>query len=219
MRGVAARLVLSTLACLAFAATPTPADSWVAPREATYYSRGREFRLRVFPRVLSSPGDYWHQYDQGPGKRGQAAGQRDVCLGQLEKQARDGSYGVVWKRTLVNDVSPVAALVTSDGSHVVTFDNWHNMGYGGDVIVIYGPEGKLVASLGLSGFLSTEQIARLPRTMSSIQWGGAHHFDETEKHLVVLVAAGNHEGAGAPADWRSVVLSLEDGHVQGADEH
>jgi hypothetical protein len=185
------------------------------PGETSYYSGGREFRLTVFPRVISSAEDYFRQSDRGAGKRGQKAGERDTCVGLLEKLREDGSYVAVWRRDLVNDVSPVSALVTADGRHVVTFDNWHSMGYGKDVVVIYGPEGGLVTSLGLAGFLSEEQIARLPRSISSIQWGGAHHFDPAERHVVLLVAAASGESAVGADGRRAGVLALEDGHVQG----
>ena len=197
------------------AVATTTADTWMPPGETSYDSRGREFRLRVFPRVISSVGDYFRQSDQGAGKRGQKAGERDTCVGQLEKVRDDGSYVAVWRRDLLNDVSPVRALVTADGRYVVTFDNWHSMGYGKDVVVIYGPEGRLVTSLGLAGFLSKEQIARLPRSISSIQWGGAHHFDQAERHVVLLVAAARDESASGADGWQTVVIALEDGRVQG----
>jgi hypothetical protein len=205
MREPSARLVFAALSCVAVSISGTLADRWGPPSDRTYLSQGQHFRFSVHPRVLSSAADYWHDYDRGPHKRGQLAGKQDVCIGQLEKRAADGSYVSVWKRELVNDVSPVTALVTTDGSNVVTFDNWHSMGYGADVVVIYGPDGQLIASFGLDHFLSMKEIAVLPRSVSSIQWGGDHHFDETEKHLVLEIAAEKRY---------SVVISLADGRVQ-----
>jgi hypothetical protein len=197
----AAALVILTLS-----AATALADVWAPPRNASYHSQDQQFRFDVVPRVLSSVGDYWHDYDRGPHKRGQMPGKQDVCTGQLGKRAPDGSYAVVWKRELVNDVSPVTTLVTSDGSHVVTFDNWHNRGYGDDTVVIYGPEGSLIASFGLDDFLSKEQLASLPRSISSIRWGGEHRFDETERYLILQVVTEKQE--------LSVVISLKDGRVR-----
>ncbi|MGV8135761.1 MAG: hypothetical protein AB2L20_11140 [Mangrovibacterium sp.] len=31
---------------------------------------------------------------------------------------------------MINQISPVVAIVANDGSSVVTFDNWHSNGYG-----------------------------------------------------------------------------------------
>ena len=208
------RFVAAALISFALSSSATLADRWMPPGPTSYYSHDRQFRFGVAPRVLSSSADYWRDYDRGPHKRGQAAGKQDVCTGQLEKRAADGSYAVVWKRELVNDVSPVTALVTADGSHVVTFDNWHSTGYGTDVVVIYGPEGRLVASRGLADFLSREQMASLQRSVSSIAWGGEHRFDETQRHVVLQVAADKHKDTKTAPEWRSVVISLEDGRVQ-----
>jgi len=217
MREPSAKLVAAAFISFALAASATLADTWMPPSDRSYHSKDQQFRFDVSPRILSSSADYWHDYDRGPHKRGQAVGKQDVCTGQLEKRAADGSYAVVWKRELVNDVSPVTALVTSDGSHVVTFDNWHSQGYGADVVVIYGPEGTLVASFGLADFLSKEQIANLPRSVSSILWGGEHRFDETEQHVVLQVVAEKHQEHKPRPEWLPVVISLKDGHVQRGD--
>ena len=217
MREPSAKFVAAALIAFALSASATLADRWMPPGHRSYQSQDGQFRFDVFPRVLSSAADYWRDYDRGPHKRGQAVGKQDVCTGQLEKRAADGSYAVVWKRELVNDVSPVTALVTSDGSHVVTFDNWHSEGYGADVVVIYGPEGTLVASFGLADLLSKEHFASLPRSVSSILWGGEHRFDETEQHLVLQVVAGKPKEHEPRPEWLSIVISLKDGHVQRGD--
>jgi hypothetical protein len=45
-------------------------------------------------------------------------------------------------------VLPVHALVADDG-HFITFDNWHNIGFG-TVAAIYAPTGRLVRSWELT---------------------------------------------------------------------
>ena len=72
------------------------------------------------------------------------------------------------------------------------------VGYGSDVVVIYGPEGTLIASLGLTDVLSKKQIANRPRSVSSSLWGGEHHFDETEQHVVLQVVAKMPKDYGSP---------------------
>ena len=217
MREPRSKLLAATLVSFALSTSATLSDTWAPPGEWSHRSRGQQFRFKVFPRVLSSAADYWREDDRGPHKRGQMAGKQGVCIGQLEKRTADGSYVVIWKRELVNDVSPVTALVTADGSHVVTFDNWHSQGFGADVVVIYGLEGKLVASFGLADFLPMEQIAKLPRSVSSILWGGEHHFDETEQYLVLQVVAKRRSDGEDRTGWHSVVIALTDGRVQTRD--
>jgi hypothetical protein len=43
-------------------------------------------------------------------------------------------------------VAPVSALVSEDGAYLITFDNWHSMGYGDDVVVLYRTDGTLIHS-------------------------------------------------------------------------
>ena len=188
-------------AILALAIGPVRADRWMPPGEATYVSSDQRFRLTVLPRVLSSSQAYWSDHQADPRKRGQAPGQREACVGQLERRMPDGSCALVWRRDLVNDVAPVSALVTRDGRYVATFDNWHAMGWGNSAVVLYGPEGELLASFALGDFLTKEQIAQLSHTVSSIAWGGLHRFDASEEHLILEIV--KHD-----TPWLTATLSL-----------
>jgi hypothetical protein len=113
-------------------------------------------------------------------------------------------------------VAPVSALVAKDGKYVVTFDNWHSMGHGDNVVVIYGPIGELVKKLGLSDFIDGALLWRLPISVSSIWWGHGHELDE--KAGVVVVKVGNHDRMGMngkPIQAREVRLRLKDGRILG----
>lgn len=73
----------------------------------------------------------------------------------------------------------------------MTFDNWHSVGYGDEVVVIYETaKGSLVKKLGLSDFLTEGDIGILPASVSSINWGGDHSIDaeKNELHLKVTKA-------------------------------
>jgi hypothetical protein len=48
----------------------------------------------------------------------------------------------VWKATLSNATAPVGVMVSDDGAHVVTFDNWGSLGYGADVLAFYDKTGQ-----------------------------------------------------------------------------
>ena len=191
------------VAVVLMVATPAFADSWMPPGEQTYHSQSQEFRFTVLPRVLSSTSAFWRDGKEDPRQRGQAPGQRDTCIGQLERRTEDGSYVPVWRKELVNAVAPVSALLTRDGRYVVTFDNWHMMGYGDSTVVLYGAQGEKLASFGLSDFLTQEQMAKLYRSVSSIRWGGKHHFDESEKSLVLEIVKGSEA-----EPWLIATLSL-----------
>ena len=49
----------------------------------------------------------------------------------------------MWRRHLINDIAPVAAVVASSGKYVVAMDEW--LHFGDLPIVIYGARGDLIA--------------------------------------------------------------------------
>jgi hypothetical protein len=65
-------------------------------------------------------------------------------------------------------MAPVDALVTRHG-YLVTFDNWHNLGYG-KVLAVYSPGGKAVASYELEQLYPPERLAMITQSMSSRYW-------------------------------------------------
>ena len=57
-------------------------------------------------------------------------------------------------------VSPLSALVADDGAFI-TFDNWHNVGFG-KVVAIYAPTGQLVRAWELDGLTPMTRWRRSP---------------------------------------------------------
>jgi hypothetical protein len=57
--------------------------------------------------------------------------------GEFYVRQRDRSYKLAADVYLQNPISPVEAILTDTG-YLVTFDNWHNFGYG-KVVAIYRP--------------------------------------------------------------------------------
>jgi hypothetical protein len=171
------------------------ADTWADPETRTYASADGSHRFTTIP----------------PGHPGNPVTdpRKARCLGRLEARQKDGSYARVWERPLSNAVSPVSAVVGDGGDHVVTFDNWHGVGRGSNVVVIYGPTGRLVRALGLRDFLTDDEILRLPRSISSTHWGGGHVLDE-KNGCVVLRVKGDPKA-------KEVRLRLETGAVVAAD--
>ncbi len=78
-------------------------------------------------------------------------------------------------------------LVSNGGKYVVTFDNWHSVGYGDNVVAIYGPSGQLIRKMSLTDFMPHVVIMKLRRSTSSVYWAGEHRIDERSEQLVLKV--------------------------------
>jgi hypothetical protein len=59
-------------------------------------------------------------------------------------------------------------MVTNNG-YLITFDNWHNAGYG-KVVAIYDSSGKLIRAITLEELYSREQLSNIPVSVSSRWW-------------------------------------------------
>lgn len=140
--------------------------------------------------------------------------ERPAPLGLLERREPSGRWSQVWARALVNAIAPVELLV-SDNGFVVTFDNWHSVGYGKDVIVIYEPTGRLVREIALTDLVSQDYIDSLPHSVSSLSWRKGASVDAYGNELVVEVLV--------PSDQRDATKSipfrigLRDGRILGPD--
>lgn len=187
------------------------ADSWPLPTPQKYYSANRRYYVEVIPRVLESQLKYFEdkaeKKEPAGSKRGVA---ENYCRGILHRRREDGTYEKVWEGRLSNYVAPVSALVSDGGDYFVTFDNWHSVGFGDNVVVVYGPGGRLVKKLALSDIVET--TSNLPRSVSSIFWGGRHYIDEGSLQLVLKVLSrwSPHEEEGV---YRDVRVDLRTGEV------
>ncbi|WP_337175006.1 hypothetical protein [Paludisphaera sp.] len=190
--------VVSIFACL----STVRADSWAPPEAISVRSRDGRFRLTVDPAsaVLDPPAD--KDAPERPGCQKARA--------KLKKKSEVGGFEVVWEQPLTNRVSPVEVLVGDDGT-VVTLDNWHWVGHGSNVVVIYGPDGKLVRSMGLEDFLTEEEVKELPHSVSSIWWGHGHRLDMEDETLILNV--GNANFPGEKAFTKVVRVRLDSGEL------
>lgn len=165
------------------------ADSWALPAEATFYSENKRFAVTIVPKQLAGQLEYFEDKVQGQPDAGAAEGVPDnwprafFCAVD-----RNDKLNLITAFKLVNEVAPVTALVSDDGQYLVTFDNWHSVGYGNDAIVIYRADGSLIRSLSIEDVLTTKDIAVLPRSVSSIHWGAEHYINESSHVLVLRIA-------------------------------
>lgn len=193
------------LAAVLFAApVPAGADSWRPPQPQTYVSPHKTARLRVQPRVVDDRLEYFHTKVAG----GTLAGRQP--RGLVERLV-DGKWVRAWEGPLVNETAPVSALVSDDGAHAVTFDNWHSMGLGGNVVVIYRRDGTVVRALALSDILPDDYVRALPRSVSSLWWRGEHRLEGGQLLLQVVVPSNS--SLDAKRQYVQLAVDLASGRV------
>jgi hypothetical protein len=188
------------------------ADSWALPTENTICSANKKYCLKITPKKLTSQLDYFSDKVDG---RSDAGGdkkqEKNFCKGEFSARNDKGKMKTLWTIPLVNEVSPVDALISDDGDYVVTFDNWHSVGYGDDAVVIYrAADGNLVKKLALTDFLTESDFNELSRSVSSIWWQGGKHTIENGK-LVLKVAGPGNDGHGNEGAYFPINIDLTSG--------
>ncbi|MDR6848744.1 hypothetical protein [Sphingomonas sp. BE137] len=194
---------------------PSCADSWILPTATTYTSCGAHARVAITPRGLDSQLRYFEDKVRKVDPAGQKKGGAHVASARLERLIAN-RWQVVWERPIVNDVAPVSALIRDDGNYAVTFDDWHGLGYGPNVVVIYGAGGKLVRALGLSDIVPADYIKALPHSVSSIHWRGDPRFSADGQSIVIPVVIPSESFASNPA-MIDVAVELASGKVSAID--
>ena len=208
----------AAFALMLLAGGPVAADSWLPPTVQAYHSPDQRFRFTVTPRGIKDPLSYFEDKGDGREPAGQNPNGQPKARGRLQRFNGQGEWVTVWDQPLVNDVAPVSALVANSGGYVVTFDNWHSAGYGDDVVVIYAPDGGKVRAFGLIDFLPEAYVGALPRTVSSLWWGGKHRV---LGHVLILkVVVPDDEEDAARSRYVEIRIDLATGAVtppSGAD--
>jgi len=176
---------IAPLLIIAFFCSSVRADSWVPAHRKEYFSSDRKYRLDVIPKKLER---------RSKNNRAKAIFYVRESIGYSKKH----------EFPLVNEVSPVSALVSGDGRYVVTFDNWASVGHGDDVVVIYRSDGTLLRKFGLEELFTRADIGTFKRTTGSIWWGADHYIDDKKEIL--------HLKAGDKELSREVTIDLKTGN-------
>lgn len=158
---------------LALAASVASADSWASPRIRESFSESREHFVRTVPG--ESVGDTF-------GFAGEKKGR--YATAEFYRRAKDRSYLLIADANLLNPVAPVEFLVADNG-HLVTIDNWHNVGYG-KVVSIYNSRGKLIRAYELRDLFQPEEIERFPHSVSSIHWRNGPVYIRPDQRTVLI---------------------------------
>ena len=132
-------------------------DDWAGPYEREVFNPSGNFKLRVVPG--KSYGDQF-------GFLGAPKG--PYATAELYSKSGADGYTLIRTFTLLNPVAPVDVFLTDSG-HVITFDNWHNMGYG-KVVVLYESNGSVLRAYSLQDLFPATDIKQFRRSVSSIRW-------------------------------------------------
>lgn len=212
----ARRLAWTVALAVALIPVPARADQWPLPKTEVYYSANHRVRLTVIPRDLESQLAYFEDKTRNKEPAGQQPDSPNKApQGILEQQDGGGQWSVVWRRALINEVSPVSAVVADQGGYAATFDNWHSMGFGANVVVIYGAGGTLVRAMSLEDFLPRDYIEALPRSVSSLWWSGEHAIS-AERLILKVVVPSKDDGSDARS-YVDVAIELGSGKVLAGD--
>ena len=158
-----------------FLLTGARADDWPAARAVSVFSDNAEYFVRIVPG--NSIGDVF-------GFQGSTRG--EYAHGLFYRRMQDRSYVLIKDAVLLNPVAPVDVMVTNSGE-MITFDNWHNVGYG-KVVVLYSDDGRAIGSWTLENLYSPARLSRVPMSTSSRWWRcGARAFVDPDRQTKVFV--------------------------------
>ena len=156
------------------------ADTWLPPKTKDYYSTDSSYFVRIVPRCV--PEKYWKWVEASPKKKKRFSPQDTTvvpCHTMMFKRTKQGD-SLIWKEKLINQIAPVSAIVSNDGQYLITFDNWHSLGYGIDVMVIYDKDGMMLKRHKLED-ISPFPINTYTMSISSIWWNCGHQMIDSEK--------------------------------------
>src|SRR6185503_3327571 len=121
---------VALLLLIAFVCASAWADSWPLPQKKKYYSADRKYCLEVIPKQLESQLAYFKDKSEGRENAGAAKDVKDNRAkaifyvresngrGADSDRGEDKDYSKKAEFPLINEVSPVSALVSGDGNYV-----------------------------------------------------------------------------------------------------
>lgn len=182
------------------------ADSWDPPSVQVVTSTSGKFRVVLTPRPISSASDYFLGDADPPGQDKLLPLSRCELILQKKIGEFDPFWSDVWRKPCVNEASPVTVLVTDDGRRVITFDNWHSLGYGCDVIVIYDEKGSPLKRYRLNDIFPENLIEKMNSSASSLFWHGSLSLSSNDLMTIIV--------GPDPQDRDKLILYLQDGRFE-----
>jgi len=133
------------------------ADEWIEPVHHVVIAKNGMYLVRIIP------GESW---GDAVGFEGSKKGV--YARGEFYEKQADRSFKLIADVALQNPVDPVDVLLSEQG-YLITFDNWHNAGYG-KVVAIYKWSGALLRSYELETLYPANRVEEIPHTVSSRHW-------------------------------------------------
>ncbi|HEY8933825.1 MAG TPA: hypothetical protein VIM65_01335 [Cyclobacteriaceae bacterium] len=176
-------LIILILACFNQALS----DRWLPPKVTDYYSANKKYFARIVPRTVPENYYVWRKASVSEKKKFLPSDTAVVqCHAIMYKKTQSGD-SILWTRKLINAMAPVSAIVSDDGGYLVTFDNWHSVGYGVDVMVFYDKKGDLVKRHMLED-ISPFPINDYPTSISSLWWRCGQQFVDNRRVEICFVS-------------------------------
>jgi hypothetical protein len=191
--------IIATLALLTIWPCSVTADEWPAAKVQQIFS-GNGLR---FVRIVPGEG-----YGDTVGFKGSKTGA--YARGEFYEKQPDRSYKLTADVALQNPVAPVEVLLSNRG-YVLTFDNWHNAGYG-KVVAIYRPNGELVRAYELEALYSAKQIEAI-RTSGSSRWWRCRPFGFVDPDEQTKVYVSDHFGGTFVFDLSTGIHEYQPGRA------
>jgi len=184
---------LITIIFLFLICKPSYSDEYVSPRIQRIYSQNGLYCLVIAP--TNTPKGYEKEVEKrkvNPEKYKNKPLKDSItpCKATLYKVSlrEDGlNDEVIWTTNLVNKISPNTAMVTNDGEFVITFDEWWHTGYGDNVMVVYGKNGKLLKKYKLGEIAPPKTIEFLKTESSTIWYQGVETYSENPARICILM--------------------------------
>jgi len=164
-------------------------DSWFLPERRSYYSENQQYRFDVIPKHIVSQLSYWQDKVDEAENPGAEEGQKETTAkGVFFVKDANGVWQMQHQFPLRNEVAPVKAGITNDGKYLVTFNDWHSMGYGENVVVLYRSDGRHIRHLSLADLMTESDISKMPHSVSSIHWLKGFTFNDLSTELMLDIA-------------------------------
>lgn len=174
--------------------SPGRTDSWGPPHPSIFASDDGCYAVTVVP-------------PKSGGSDGRA-------MAFLFRPGSNGASIPVWKWKLVN--LPQQVLISGNRAaavSVVTLDTYARLGFE-HALVVYGPQGKLLADYRLEDLLTPQELARVPASVSSRFWTEERVFRFTDygrvPHLVIRRASDTNQTG------RAIRINLQTGKLRSA---
>lgn len=188
---------------------PLMADTWSSPDKRTVISANRQYAFTIIPsrsRTDTCKGILYSLHKFSSEELTKLL--RDTLPAHIRSREDWGilySYSnehlderrATWNKPLKNEQSPVDAIVTNSGQ-VVTFDDWHSVGYGPNVIVVYDTTGEVVYRDSLEGIVSSETILCFTHSISSIWWRKSFWLENSDSTLGIKLDIKTEEALYCP---------------------